>query len=236
MFHLLYIWRNCIWKVSKAAVLGKLGPRPGPVVLRPGGYRASGRLDRAGYPAWLLYTLLLRKQFQLFHRNMLNLEVLLGLILQKLGLLKLGKSCWEMTLAWTPGWQKNLFYHSSRLKDLFHFQYGEICAKMMWIQMLTWSQPLNPYFQPVSKVLFRRSFAQLFNVVPELLVAGTLVTLHAVAMVMDIACNCSIHIFKHHPGTRAVLMGDGVTVTIAGWLCLSGQGRDAWTRGLGFNK
>ena len=57
MFHLLYIWRNCIWKVSKAAVLGKLGPRPGPVVLRPGGYRASGRLDRAGYPAWPLYTL-----------------------------------------------------------------------------------------------------------------------------------------------------------------------------------
>ena len=57
MFHLLYIWRNCIWKVSEAAVLGKLGPRPGPVVLRPGGYRASGRLDRAGYPAWPLYTL-----------------------------------------------------------------------------------------------------------------------------------------------------------------------------------
>ena len=38
-------------------VLGKLGPRPGPVALRPGGYRASGRLDRAGYPAWPLYTL-----------------------------------------------------------------------------------------------------------------------------------------------------------------------------------
>ena len=42
----------------KNAVLGKLGPRPGPVVLLPGGYRASGRLDRAGYPAWPLYTLI----------------------------------------------------------------------------------------------------------------------------------------------------------------------------------
>ena len=42
---------------EKNAVLGNLGPRLGPVALRPGGYKASRRLDRAGYPAWPLYTL-----------------------------------------------------------------------------------------------------------------------------------------------------------------------------------
>ena len=42
----------------KGRRFGCIRARPGPVVLRPGGYRASGRLDRAGYPAWPLYTLI----------------------------------------------------------------------------------------------------------------------------------------------------------------------------------
>ena len=32
--------------------LGDLGPCLGPVDHRPEGFRAFGRLDRAGYPAW----------------------------------------------------------------------------------------------------------------------------------------------------------------------------------------